>query len=74
MKKRKASGFVSTHPDALMNIVQASAFLGVSPRTIRNWRSKGKGPAEVRISDHCRRWRPRDLVDFVNKNVTEAGA
>jgi hypothetical protein len=44
---------------------QAAAFIGVQPRTLRKWRTEGDGPAFVRISARCIRYRPEDLKDWI---------
>jgi hypothetical protein len=50
-----------THP--LMSEQRAAEYLDVAPRTLRKWRTDGDGPAFVRISARCIRYRMQDL-DF----------
>lgn len=60
---------------ALMNQDQAAALLGVSPRTLEQWRLKGGGPAFVRMSHRCVRYR-RETLDawLVAREVTSTSA
>lgn len=43
---------------------QAAAALGMTPRTMQEWRRTGEGPPFVRISSRCIRYRPNDLVTW----------
>jgi len=49
-------------PDVLLSEAQSAEFLGVTPRALQAWRQRGGGPAFVRISSRCVRYRRRDLV------------
>lgn len=44
---------------------QAAPQLGLSPATLRRWRWAGKGPVYVKLGGAVR-YRPKDLVAFVN--------
>ncbi len=44
---------------------EAARILGVSPRTLSNWRWKGKGPRVVRLSARCVGYDIRDLIDYL---------
>jgi excisionase family DNA binding protein len=52
----------------LKNKAYAAKFLGVSVAKIDRWVMSGAGPRFVKIGRHVR-FRPEDLVDFINKNV-----
>jgi len=45
---------------------EAARMLAVSPRTLRNWRTLGNGPAYIKISGRCIRYRHADLIEFVD--------
>ncbi len=47
----------------------AADVLGVSPRTLANWRSRGGGPHFVRLNGKAIRYRASDLDDFIEKNI-----
>lgn len=40
----------------------AAKLLAISPRTLRNWRVKGKGPQYVKVSSRAIRYRYGDLI------------
>lgn len=66
----------SPQPDPLMTEKDAAELLCLSPRTLRNWRVSGYGPAYVKISGRCVRYRLDDLVRFVDERTqtsTSAG-
>ena len=43
---------------SLVNENVAAKYLGLSPRTLQNWRVRGGGPLFVRISNRSIRYRP----------------
>ena len=47
---------------------EAAAFLAVSPRTLQGWRSKGGGPAFIKMGRSVR-YRASDLDDFLNGGI-----
>ena len=55
---------------------EAAAMLGVSPRTLANWRTQGIGPAFVRVgSVHSRTlYRVDDLAAWLDANRVETAA
>lgn len=55
--------------DRLLTEEHASRILAVSPRTLRNWRTLGQGPAFVKISGRCIRYRVSDLYVFIEQRV-----
>lgn len=61
--------------NTLMNQEQAAALLGLSPRTLEQWRLKGGGPAFVRMSHRCVRYR-REALDawLMAREVTSTSA
>ncbi len=52
---------VSTLPYKLLSERQAADVLGLTPRTLQSWRGLGIGPAFVRISSRCIRYRSSDI-------------
>ncbi len=56
-------------PDSLLSEARASEMLGVTPRALQAWRQRGGGPAFVRISSRCVRYRRRDLVVWLEARV-----
>lgn len=54
-----------------LTTAQAAAKLGVSNRTLEDWRCRGGGPLFVRLGRRLIRYRPCDLNTFVDANVME---
>lgn len=60
---------------SLMNQAEAAGYLGLSARTLENWRLKGGGPAFVRMSQRCVRYRREALDLWLNaREVTSTSA
>lgn len=63
-------------PDIFLNEARAAELLSVNPRTLQQWRLRGNGPAFVRISSRCVRYRYRDLLrwgeDRLRSSTSEA--
>ena len=53
----------------LLKESEAAEALGVSPRTLANWRSRGGGPVFVRLGGKAIRYRATDLVEFVEERL-----
>lgn len=51
---------IATAP--LLDGVAAAAFLGVSKRTLENWRTKGGGPRYLKLTERLVRYRVADLT------------
>lgn len=51
--------------DRLLAETQASEFLTVAVRTLRNWRWRGEGPQYVKLGKRCVRYRQSDLEAFL---------
>ena len=66
----------NTHPRLSVSANEAAAMLGVSPRTLANWRTQGIGPAFVRIGAvHSRTlYRLDDLKAWLDNNRVETSA
>ena len=52
--------------DLLLTQDEAAQVLGVQPATLNYWRAKGRGPAYVRISRRCVRYRCDDLQTWID--------
>ncbi|MEN8374402.1 MAG: helix-turn-helix domain-containing protein [Gemmatimonadota bacterium] len=52
----------------------AAAALGLQPRTLAVWRSRGDGPPHVRISSRCVRYRVADLEAWAAERVRTSTA
>lgn len=56
---------------ALLTDIEAAAMLGVKNQTVRQWRSKNKGPKYIRVSRNVIRYRSEDLEAFLADRVVE---
>lgn len=56
---------VRTTPDGRLTRENAAAFLGIAPRTLANWKSKGRGPKQTRIGGRVF-YRLEDLRGFID--------
>lgn len=52
----------------VMNDVDAAAYLGMSPSTLRKWRTTGRGPAYIRCG-RLKKYRLADLEAWLEKQV-----
>lgn len=48
---------------------EAARRLGLSPGTLRNWRSRGRGPIAVRFGSRCVRYRVSDVDSYIDAHV-----
>ena len=53
----------------LLSESQAARHLAVSPRTLRNWRTRGNGPKFVKVSARCIRYRVKDLSEWTERRT-----
>lgn len=56
----------ATAPDALLNVRQAAARLGLSKSTLDKMRGAGKGPRFVKSTDRAIRYDPVDLDRWIS--------
>lgn len=56
-------------PDTLLSEAQSAEFLGGTPRALQAWRQRGGGPAFIRISSRCVRYRRRDLITWAEARL-----
>jgi excisionase family DNA binding protein len=64
-------------PEAnLLTVEQAAALVGISPWTLRKWRSKGQGPRFVRLGGAMGtvRYRRKDLDAYLEASVVDPSA
>jgi len=57
----------------MLDETEVAGLLGMSVWTLRSWRSKGRGPKFVRVSNRCR-YPARDLALFIKSLPTGGGA
>ena len=50
--------------EALLTTVQAAEHLGLSPRTLEDWRVRGGGPPYRKLGRKAVRYAPADLMRF----------
>ena len=51
--------------DELWNQKQLSKVLGISEKTAEAWRFYGKGPAYIKVSNRCIRYRAKDVMGYI---------
>ena len=65
------------YADHLITEAEAAQFLGLSPRTLQNWRNRDGSLKYIRVSSRCVRYRRRDLIDWMqsrtHKNTWQEG-
>lgn len=54
---------------------EAARIIGIAPKTLVNWRNRGKGPAYVRLGEKHSpvMYRVRDLESWIDSRVVGAG-
>jgi excisionase family DNA binding protein len=57
----------------LLTTAQAAAYLGLAPKTLRNWRSSGRGPKYCGRRSGTR-YRRSDLDAWIKANETDPSA
>ena len=57
----------------LLDEHRAAGYLGLCVKTLRNWRSAGKGPSYIKIG-RIVRYRVTDLDEFIEKRLVDTGA
>lgn len=50
---------------SLLSTAEAADALGLSERTLQDWRLRGRGPRYVRMSARAVRYRPRELARWI---------
>ncbi len=60
-------------PEALLRPPEVARLLGVQTSTLDAWRLKGRGPAFVRVSRRCVRYRPLDLRRWAESRLANQG-
>lgn len=61
--------YAPEHLDKLIPESSAADFLGISPRTLQNWRVRGGGPPYVKVAGKTVRYRFRDLLAWIEGNI-----
>lgn len=60
------------HPDRLLNEQEAADFLGVSIRTMQNWRHRGGGPSYIKLNSRSVRYQLSDLKAWIEAQKAES--
>lgn len=73
MSKKINSG--SSAAPILVTSDEAARIIGIAPKTLVNWRNRGKGPAYVRLGEKHSpvMYRVRDLEAWIDSRVVGAG-
>lgn len=66
-------GDASEHEPDLLSAYEAAALLNISPSTLRDWASKGRGPRVYRLGPRQFRWDRRDLLLFLRSRRSDGG-
>lgn len=65
--------YVPPHPDGdLLDDRQASRLLGITEPCLRQWRSRGQGPAWLKLTPHANgvvRYRRADVLAFLENSL-----
>lgn len=60
-------------PEKWLSSGEVAEMLGVTQRTVENWRGSGKGPAYARIGSNIR-YREEDVLAWVEANMVKPSA
>lgn len=66
LKETSVVAFADLDPDLHIDEKKAAAYLGISPRTLQGYRTKGGGPEFVKISHKVVRYKVSDLIKWTN--------
>ena len=58
----------------LLSEQEAAKLLDFSPRTLQKWRWTGGGPRYVQVSARCIRYRPDDLLTWIESRLRSSTA
>lgn len=58
----------------LLTDIEAAEYLGISPGTLRNWRSHNRGPRYIRLGSRAIRYAFDDLDQHIDENAVATGA
>lgn len=61
-------------PDYLDRLIperDAADFLGYTMRALQNWRTRGGGPAFIKVSSRSIRYRRRDLMVWIESKLAK---
>jgi len=67
IKTVKKTNFADLDPELHIDEKKASEFLGISPRTLQGYRSKGGGPKFAKIGARTVRYKIKDLINWTDK-------
>lgn len=58
-------------PEKWLTTSEVARMLGVTSKAVEQWRSKGKGPAYLKLG--CIRYREEDVLAWVADNMVQPG-
>jgi predicted DNA-binding transcriptional regulator AlpA len=61
-----------TDPKAHMDRPLTAKYIGVTPRCLENWAVTGEGPAFVRLSARCVRYRKKDIDAWADSRLVSS--
>lgn len=53
----------------LVDEKDAAELLGLTRRTLQKWRTDGRGPPHVKISQRCVRYRVEDIEEWIESKL-----
>ena len=65
---------IPAEDDLFLDSVAAAAILGLSVRALESWRSRGIGPAFIRLGANTVRYRAKVLRDWMLERETQPAA
>lgn len=66
-------GELAEQLEKLLSEREASRFLDLTPSALRKWRQLRKGPAFIRLSSRCVKYRVGDLQKFLTERLVTPG-
>ena len=72
VRSQKQERIIMDKKKRVLTEAEAADYIGrISPRTLRRYRCKGKGPRFVRLSPAAVGYRPEDLDEWIDARVVE---
>jgi predicted DNA-binding transcriptional regulator AlpA len=65
---------VMNEPQNVLSEAQAARYCGVSPATLRLWRTRGTGPTHFRAGQKLVRYRRTDLDRWIESRLSQPSA
>jgi predicted DNA-binding transcriptional regulator AlpA len=64
-------GYIMTEEYRVLPTSEAAKILGKDRRTLENWRSKGHGPAYIKLNQRAVGYLYNDLIDYIRAHRVE---